>query len=192
MRPASVSSSEVSGRAFAPRWRIRVSPIRKSRLPWPSHSEQRSPACRSACRASSSHVGGSCRATSSPIQASKISPASISVSAWLAARSRNFMKAAAVAGESGPRWMSDAIHTRPGRDSLFNDGGFLDDHIFCRDASVEAAAAGLDALALVDDFRSVDPLAEYGIAPAIAGGRGVVQEVVVGNVDEELRGGRVG
>jgi hypothetical protein len=37
----------------------------------------------------------------------------------------------------------------------------------------------------------LDHLAEHGIAPALAGGSGVVQEAVVHGVDEELGGGAV-
>src|SRR5690554_1009398 len=75
--------------------------------------------------------------------------------------------------------------------SLFNDRGFLDDDVFSGYVLVEAAAAGLHGLDRVDHFGAFHDLAEHGITPAVGGGGGVVQEVVVGHVDEELCRGRV-
>src|SRR5690606_27696906 len=167
--------------------------MRKSRLPRPT---QRGMRLATVCRAWSdvSSQGRGCRMTSAPIQASKMSPARIRVSACPAACSRKAWKAAAVAGESGPRWTSEAIQMRPGSASLFNDGGFLDDDVFGGNILMEAAVAGLHALDLVDRFGAFHNLAEHGVAPAVAGGGGVIEEVVVGHVDEELRrrGVRVG
>src|SRR5690606_17448894 len=138
-----------------------------------------------------SHGSGSISATSSPIQASNRSPARISASASSAARSRKAWKAAVVAGRSGPRWISEAIQTRPERTSLFNDRSFLDDYVFGRYVLMEAAATGLDVLDLVYDFSAFNDLGKHGVAPAIGSGSGVVQEVVVGHVDEELCGCRM-
>src|SRR5690606_25638010 len=188
MRPASVLSRAGSGRSCAPSCMARRLPIRKSRLPRPSQSGVRMAAAFRASSDAFNHGSGR-KATSSPIHASKMSPARINVSASRPACSRNAWKAAAVAGESGPRWMSDAIQTRPGRFSLFNDRGFLDDDIFGRHVLMEAAGSGLDALDLVDGFSAFDHLAENCIAPAIAGWCCVVQEIVVRYVDEELRSG---
>lgn len=50
---------------------------------------------------------------------------------------------------------------------------------------------GGHALDLLDHVHALGYLAEYGVAPALHGRRGVVEEAVVGDVDEELRGGRV-
>src|SRR5690554_6424226 len=130
--------------------------------------------------------------TSSPIQASKMSPASSSASAWFAAAFRKSWKAAAVEGLCGPRWMSEAIQMRPGSFSLLNYRSFLDNDVFYGHILVEAAAAGLHDLDFIDRFGALDHLAEYSIAPTVSGGCGVVQEVVVRYVDEELRGGRMG
>src|SRR4051794_36111490 len=69
--------------------------------------------------------------------------------------------------------------------------GFEDHDVFGRHIAVAALAAGLHLLDLVDDVPALDHLAEHRIAPA---GRRLgleVQEVVVGRVDEELRGGRM-
>ena len=54
---------------------------------------------------------------------------------------------------------------------------------------MEAAAAGLDGLDLVDDIHALDNLAEDAVAPAVLAR--IVEEAVVGNVDEELGAGRV-
>ena len=56
---------------------------------------------------------------------------------------------------------------------------------------MEAFAARFNDLDLVNDFGALDDLTKYGVTPAIAGGCGVIQEVVVGDVDEELCSGRV-
>src|SRR5690606_899637 len=110
---------------------------------------------------------------------------------WAHACSRNCRNAVRVPGVAGPRCMSEASHTVPGRAMLFNDGGFLDDDVLGGYVLVEALAACFDALDLFNDLGAFDDLAEYGVAPAVGRGRGEVQEVVVGNVDEELCGGRM-
>src|SRR5690606_37961180 len=105
--------------------------------------------------------------------------------------SKNCRNALRVFGVAGPRCMSDASHTVPGRVMLFNDGGFLDDDVLGGYVLVKALAACLDAFDLLDDLGALDDLAEDGVAPAVGRGRGEVQEVVVGDVDEELGSGRV-
>src|SRR6478672_961749 len=66
------------------------------------------------------------------------------------------------------------------------EGDCLLDHDVLRGhVVVHAFAAGLHARDAVDDVGAPDHLAEHGIAPALAAGSGVVQETVVGDVDEE-------
>ncbi len=72
-----------------------------------------------------------------------------------------------------------------------DDHGLLDDDVVLRHVVVEALAARLHALDGVHDLGALHDLAEHGVAPALGGRSGVVQEAVVGHVDEELRGGRV-
>ena len=74
---------------------------------------------------------------------------------------------------------------------LEGDGLFDHDVVFGH-VVVEALAAGFDSLDLVHHVSAGDDLAKHGVAPALCGGRGVVQKAVVGHVDEELGGGRVG
>src|SRR5690606_544610 len=90
---------------------------------------------------------------------------------------------------SGPRCRSAAIQTTPGRVCLLGNRGFFDDDVFNRHVLVEAFVAGAHGFDLVHDLGAVDHLAEHGVAPAVGGGGGEVQEVVVGHVDEELGGG---
>src|SRR5690606_35530007 len=123
--------------------------------------------------------------TSSPIQASKMSPGSSRASASSAAASRKARKASWVAGVSGPRCMSEASHKLPGRGSLFKNFRLLDDHVLGGHVLVKAPVAGFHALDLVDHVGAFDHLAEHGIAPAVGRGGAEVQEIVVGHVDEE-------
>src|SRR5690606_29804621 len=51
---------------------------------------------------------------------------------------------------------------------------------------------GRHALDLFHYLHAVGDFAEYGIAPALYGRRAVVEEIVVLDVDEKLRRGRVG
>ncbi len=74
---------------------------------------------------------------------------------------------------------------------LSNFDGFEDDHVFLRHVVVKALAAGFHALDLVHHVLSFDHFAEHGVAPALRRGGGVVEEGVVGDVDEKLRGGRM-
>ena len=76
--------------------------------------------------------------------------------------------------------------------ALFVDDFSLFDHdVFNRHVAVEAARGGANASDRVNDVLAGDDAAEDGIAPALRRGRGVVEEVVVGDVDEELGGRRV-
>src|SRR5690606_16901107 len=164
--------------------------MRKSRLPRPSHSGMRPAARLSPCSAAASQ-GGAAWVTSSPIQASKISPGNSRAAASSAAASRKPRNASEVAGVAGPRCMSEASQTGPCSATLFKDLGLLDDHVLDRHVLVEAAVAGFHALDLVDHVGAFGDLAEHGVAPAVGGGGGEIQEIVVGDVDEELRGSRM-
>src|SRR3546814_13427333 len=96
--------------------------------------------------------------TSSPIQASKISPGNNKAAAASAAASRKPRNASEVAGVAGPRCTSEASQTGPCSATLFKDLGLLDDHVFDRHVLVEAAVAGFHGLDLVDhvgDRKSV-------------------------------------
>lgn len=76
-------------------------------------------------------------------------------------------------------------------DSLVDDLGLFDDDVFTGNVAVEAARAGLHLGDGVDHVRAGHDLAEDGVAPALRRGGGVVEEVVVHHVDEELRRGGV-
>ena len=56
---------------------------------------------------------------------------------------------------------------------------------------METLATCGNRLDLVDHIGATYHFAKYGVAPALGRGRGVVQETVVGHIDEELRAGRV-
>ena len=60
-----------------------------------------------------------------------------------------------------------------------------------RDVLVEPAVGGRHALDLVDDVLPAGDLAEHAVAPALRARPLVVEKVVVGDVDEELRGRRM-
>lgn len=59
-------------------------------------------------------------------------------------------------------------------------------------SSVHAAAAGGDRFDFVDYVHPFNDFCEYAVAPTLQAFAGEVQEVVIGDVDEELRGGGVG
>src|SRR6266540_157559 len=65
--------------------------------------------------------------------------------------------------------------------------GALDDDVLARHVLVEAGGSRGHALDLVDDVLPLDDFAEYAVAPAVATRRLEIEEVVVGDVDEELR-----
>jgi hypothetical protein len=67
----------------------------------------------------------------------------------------------------------------------------FDDHVLDRHVLVEALVAGAHGADLVDHVHAFDDLAEDTVAPALAGRRAEVQEVVIDGVDEELGGRRV-
>ncbi len=52
-------------------------------------------------------------------------------------------------------------------------------------------AGGFDAFDRVDHVHTFDYFTKHRVAPALYGGRCVVKEAVVANVDEELRGSRM-
>src|SRR5690606_12064502 len=118
-----------------------------------------------------------------------------------AAASRNATNASLVCGVAGCRCRSEAIQTVPAAITSGSTLGGLaielqhfglgDDDVLYRNVLMKAAAAGTYGLDLVDGFGAFHDLAEYGIAPAARVGGGEVQEVVVGDVDEELRGSRM-
>lgn len=57
---------------------------------------------------------------------------------------------------------------------------------------MHAAAASGDRFDFVDHVHTLNDLCEYAVAPTLQAFAGKVQEVVIGDVDEELRGGGVG
>src|SRR5258708_7625796 len=74
---------------------------------------------------------------------------------------------------------------------LLRDLRLLDDDVLDRNVGVSPAAAGLYPLDSVDDGLALAGLAEHAVAPTLGAGRGVIQEVVVLEVDEELARGRM-
>src|SRR5439155_26811001 len=70
--------------------------------------------------------------------------------------------------------------------------GAQEDDILRRDVLVEAAIGRLHALDPVDDVLPGGDLAEDAIAPALRARPFMVEEGVVGDIDEELRGRRIG
>src|SRR5437667_3275318 len=70
--------------------------------------------------------------------------------------------------------------------------GADDDDVFLRYVLMEAAVPGGDTLDLVDDVLSRDDFAEYAVTPALRARRRVVEKIVITDIDEELRGRRVG
>src|SRR5690606_11929053 len=76
-------------------------------------------------------------------------------------------------------------------DLLGYDFGLLDDYVFHRHVLVACFHGGGDALDLLDNVHDFDHFTEYGVAPTLNGRCAVVEEAVVGDVDEELRAGRV-
>src|SRR5437660_5551567 len=73
-----------------------------------------------------------------------------------------------------------------------DNGRALDDHALDRNVRPErATAAGRRRRDLVDHVHAVDDFAEYHVAVALRGWLAEVQRLVVVDVDEKLRGGRV-
>src|SRR5690242_17982486 len=86
---------------------------------------------------------------------------------------------------SAPRTAAGRALARSERDRL------LDHDVVVGNVIVEALAPGLYALDAIDHVLAAYDLAEHGVAPALRRRGRVVQEVVVGDVDEELGGGRM-
>src|SRR5262249_54613410 len=78
-----------------------------------------------------------------------------------------------------------------GHHPSLNDLGALDNDVFERNVLKHGAPPGLHLLDLVHHIAALDDTPEHTVSPAIRGGGGVVQKLVVGDVDEELRGRRV-
>ena len=66
-----------------------------------------------------------------------------------------------------------------------------DNDVFNRHVLMAAAIAGFDAADFVDDLGAGRNLAEYAVTPALGTWRGVIEEIIVGNIDEELRSRRM-
>src|SRR5262245_56186719 len=64
--------------------------------------------------------------------------------------------------------------------------GLLDEHVFQGHVRMEPALARLDLLDLVDDVLAFHDLAEDAVPPTVRARCGVVEEAVVGDIDEEL------
>ena len=79
-----------------------------------------------------------------------------------------------------------------GKDCGLHQFSRLDNDIFHGNILVEAGIAGQDRLDPFDDVHAVNHLAKYRVTPALGVLAGVVEEVVVGNIDEELGRGGVG
>src|SRR6267142_2538406 len=92
-------------------------------------------------------------------------------------------------GRSGERDTRDPAFPRP--TPALDCFGPLDEHVFHGNVRVGSALSGLDAFDLVDDALAFDDLAKDAIPPAVRARRGMVEEIVVGDVDEELAGRRM-
>src|SRR5574344_1584865 len=117
---------------------------------------------------------------SSPIQTSKKSPRIYRASAWGAVSCRKRKNARAMSGRCSCRCRSEISRII----LVFNDLGFLDDHVFGRYVLVAAAVGGFNLFNGVDHVHTVDHFTKHGVAPALDGGCAVVEEAVVFDVDE--------
>ena len=92
-----------------------------------------------------------------------------------------------------PNFFRDVSNTRKTheKNQLLDRHDALDEHGRFRDILIGAVAAGGYALDAVHDVLPLNDLAEHGIAPAAGSGGGVIQEIIVGYVDEELTRSRV-
>src|SRR5882724_8935671 len=101
----------------------------------------------------------------------------------------------AIGGTGGPITASvlGTLRNKPQLSPNGNSGhnGLLDHHVVVRHVIVHALAAGLHRLDAIDNIGAGNNLSEHRIAPALRIRGRVVKELVVGHVDEELRGGRV-
>lgn len=70
--------------------------------------------------------------------------------------------------------------------------GLFDHNVFNGHIAVEAARGGANETDRVDHFLTGHDLAENGITPTLSGRSGVVEEVIVNGVDEELSRGGMG
>src|SRR5260221_4764803 len=72
-----------------------------------------------------------------------------------------------------------------------NDLRLLDEDIFSRHVLVKAAVAGGDCLDLIDHVAAFHDLPENTVTEAVRVGGAEIQEVVIHDIEEELRGCRV-
>jgi hypothetical protein len=84
-----------------------------------------------------------------------------------------------------PPGVAGRVRVGSGDFSAFDDDGFL------RNVLMEAFIARGYEADFVDDLGAFGDFAEYGIAPAVAGGGLEVEEAIVGHIDEELGSGRM-
>src|SRR5688500_15658871 len=177
------STAAGSASSCAPVARQKRSPIRKSRLP--CMRKTGTPArTRPAKNPAITALNGSPK-SSSPIQYSKRSPRTYSAAAWLAVSSTKPMNLSLASGRSSLRCRSETK-----RLLATDHAGRFDDDGRARHVLMHALVGGGHGDDLVDDVHAAHHLGEHGIAVAVL--PGVIEEVVVVDVDEELRGRRVG
>src|SRR5688500_6441400 len=177
------STAAGSASSCAPVARQKRSPIRKSRLP--CMRKTGTPArTRAAKKPAITALNGSPR-SSSPIQYSKRSPRTYSAAAWRAVSSTKPMNLSLASGRSSLRCRSETK-----RLLATDHAGRFDDDGRARDVLVHALVDGRHAEDLVHHVHAAHHLAEHGVAVAVLSR--VVEEVVVVDVDEELRGRRIG
>ena len=191
------TSTVGSSSSVMPHCAAKPAPTRKSRLPCMKKTGTR---CADASRSSSAHSASKpgWAAASSPTQTSNRSPRMKSASAGVVSQvAAPGLEGGRLVGlqvqvgdevDGAPRGRRHAARRMPvtascarhrRRPSLDRDDGLLDHHVFERHVVVEALAAGLHGLDLVDHVGAADDLAEHRVAPALGRGRGVVQEAVV-------------
>src|SRR3954451_5484041 len=182
------STTDGSESSVAPLARANASPSRKSRLPCITRISVPLAARRRRKPATTALNGVSM--SSSPIQYSNRSPRMKSACAPLASCSMNLKKRSFASGRSSLRCRSEMKSERKLLGGA--DARRLDDHRLLRHIAREGTArAGGQLGDLVHHVHAGHHLAEHRVAVAVAARVAPVEEGVVVDVDEELRGCRV-
>src|SRR5712691_4417459 len=93
-----------------------------------------------------------------------------------------------ISGRDAHRCRSEMKKTAKGSLDHFRP---LDDHVLDRNVRVGSTLACLDPLDIIDDIPALDDFPEHAVTPTLGVLGGVVEEVVVLDVDEKLARGRM-